>query len=386
MEFTGERYVPGTPGLEELYVEHMSRYRFVKALAAGRLVLDVGSGCGYGTFHLAAAGARWALGIDVSPEAVIYSRASYRRPNLQFAVMDASRLCLGVPFDLVTCFELIEHVEDAEAVLAGVHQVLDERGVFVVSTPNKATYVAGGDEGKNPFHVREYYRDEFEDLLGGTFPEVTVLGQEWVEGMALVGHPDLVGPGDTPAGRLPGDGPSERQRAARSEDLPQRSVPTPVGTEVSGRTSGVRSDGGGSAMHGAAGNGEPPYFIGLCAKQPIPPEVISALCPLAFYGSAVRYSALKRAALELEREFDRRGIWAQGLDQENRSKDEVIKALRLEIEALRRQFAERGRWAERLNGELRQSGALVERLAGENRRLRDELASRQAAGWSKGTR
>jgi SAM-dependent methyltransferase len=370
MEFTGERYVPGAAGQEELYIEHMSRYRFATGLAAGRRVLDVGSGCGYGTCHLAAGGAELTLGIDISSEAVAFARRNYRHPGLCFAVMDASRLSLGGRFHLVTCFELIEHVEDARAVLRGVDRVLDDSGVFVVSTPNKATYVAGGEDGKNPFHVREYYREEFEGLLEDVFPAVRVLGQHWIEGMALGPHPALAGCGEVRAGRLPEDrGPS----LSHLTD--------------SGASSGCNADyaADSEAHPTCAGSGEPPYFIAICAKHDVLDDAIASLSPVAFYGRAVRYDSLKEAARRLEREFDRRGEWAQGLDREIHVKDMTIRSLQRELAELRNRFGERGRWAERLNGELRQSGALVERLAEENRHLRESLAARRQAGWSKVT-
>jgi SAM-dependent methyltransferase len=347
MEFTGERYVPGVAGLEELYIEHMSRYRFVRTLAVGRRVLDVGSGCGYGTYDLAAAGAEMVLGVDISPEAVAYSRRNYRHPVLLFALMDACRLSLEGGFDLVTCFELIEHVEDAEGILEGVHRVLNDSGIFVVSTPNKATYVAGGEGGSNPFHVREYYIEEFRDLLGATFPAVEIFGQQWLEGTALVPHPAPAGPGEIGAGSLPYEG-----------DAPL-----------------AHPDGRGTTSA--------PYFIALCAKQPIPEGVRSGLCPVAFYGAAVRYEGLKRAVRDLEREFDRRGEWAMRLDREVRSRDNTILRLRRELGELRNRFDERGEWTERLNAELRQSGALVERRAEENRRLRESRACRKQPGFSK---
>jgi len=367
MEFTGERYVPGAAGQEEIYVEHMSRYRFAEGLAGGRWVLDVGSGCGYGTYHLATVGAGLALGIDISPEAVAYSRSNYRHPRLCFAVMDASRLRLRSGFHLATCFELIEHVEDAQVVLQGVHEVLDESGVFVVSTPNKATYVAGGEAGKNPFHVREYYREEFKDLLGSVFPSVRVLGQHWVEGMALRPHPVLEGRDVVRAASL--------RIAGGGTAIPM--------------TDGAASDPAcgcataGEAHSNCAACGEPPYFIGLCAKNDILDDVIRKLNPLAFYGRALRYESLKAAAMRLEREFDRRGEWARGLDREIGSRDETIRSLQRELAEVRNEFNERGRWAERLNGELRRSGALVERFAEENRHLRESLAARRPAGRSK---
>ena len=340
MEFTGERYVPGAAGQEELYIEHMSRYQFVRGLANGQRVLDVGSGCGYGTHHLATGGAELALGIDKSIEAVEFSRCNYRHPNLSFAVMDAERLSLADRFGLVTCFELIEHVEDAHAVLEGVYQVLDSSGVFVVSTPNKATYVAGGEGGENPFHVREYCGEEFEGLLRGTFPAVRILGQHWVEGTALCAHLDVERCNEVRAARLPAEDGTSACAAADT-----------------------------AATSTFAHGGEPPYFIALCAKQAILDDITPRLEPLAFYYRAVRYERLKEATLQLEREFDQRGQWAQQLDRENNSKDKTIRTLRCELEELRKEFDDRGRWAQRLNGELRQSGALVERLAEENRRL-----------------
>jgi HPt (histidine-containing phosphotransfer) domain-containing protein len=216
--------------------------------------------------------------------------------------------------------------------------------------------VAGGEGGKNPFHVREYYRDEFEDLLGSAFPRVRILGQHWLEGMALSPHPDLAGCGEIRAGCLPADkapcGP-----AARSGRDPVCDTA-----------------------------GEPPYLIGLCAKREILDHVVGMLRPAALYGRAVRYEALKQAAHRLEGEFDRRGEWAQGLDRECRAKDDTIRHLQRELAGMRQELDERGRWAGRLNGELRQSGAMVQRLAEENRHLREALAARRPAGRSKVTR
>jgi SAM-dependent methyltransferase len=346
MEFTGERYVPGAAGFEDLYIEHMSRYEFVRGLVPGMQVLDVGSGCGYGAYHLAAAGAHSVLGIDISNEAVEYARRNYAHPGLYFDVMDAAQLDIGRRFDIITCFELIEHVADDEAVLDGVSRVLDEAGVFVVSTPNKATYAAGGEDGKNPFHVREYRRDEFESMLRHAFPDVRILGQHWLEGMAFSPHPDLAVRADACSGCLPSD---------------REACGGPVGSGEAGRAWVMTA--------------EPPYFIGMCAKRASLDETVARLIPVTVYSRSPRYDALKHAAARLEDEFDRRGRWAQGLDCECRVKDDTIRDLQRDVARVRQDLNERGRWAERLNAELRQSGALVQRLAEENRQLREALSA-----------
>ena len=51
LPFTGERFVPGTKG--EIWIEHWHRYHFAARWAAGKRVLDVACGEGYGTALLA---------------------------------------------------------------------------------------------------------------------------------------------------------------------------------------------------------------------------------------------------------------------------------------------------------------------------------------------
>ena len=79
-------------------------------------------------------------------------------------------------FDVVVCFEAIEHVEKHESLLKGVKRLLTPAGLFIVSTANKRTY---SDETQlsNAFHLHELYFDEFKELLGSHFKWVNVLGQ-----------------------------------------------------------------------------------------------------------------------------------------------------------------------------------------------------------------
>ena len=176
MKFTGERIVPHDPEQHDLYVEHLARYVFAEQWASNARILDVGCGCGYGTYHLAQQ-AIYAVGVDLAFEAVLYSAEHYRRPNLAYAAMDAR--CLAFPsqsFDLIVSFEFIEHVYEQEDVLAGVARALTDQGAFIVSTPNVEVYSTASGE-RNEYHARELTRAEFETLLRTFFHEVVVLGQ-----------------------------------------------------------------------------------------------------------------------------------------------------------------------------------------------------------------
>jgi SAM-dependent methyltransferase len=190
-EFTGERIVPGLVD-ENLFNEHLARYRFTLQLVRdlhlqGRF-LDAGCGTGYGSAALADTGAR-VLGIDVAAEAVAHARANYGRPGLEFE--EAS--CTAIPatdgaFQLITAFEVIEHIPDWREFLREARRVIDPAGIFVVSTPNRLYYAESREKiGPNPFHVHEFTADEFRAELTQVFPHVKLLLQNHVEGIAFAG-------------------------------------------------------------------------------------------------------------------------------------------------------------------------------------------------------
>ena len=146
LPWTGERFIPGEGGPEIAY-EHYPRYLFAAALAANRRVLDIGSGEGYGA-HLLAQSAREVLGVDPSNDAVSHAAERYRRANLEFRQTTAAALGDGHEgrFDLVTCFEVIEHVSVAEQhdILEAVSRLLSPTGILLMSTPNRPVYRAAG--------------------------------------------------------------------------------------------------------------------------------------------------------------------------------------------------------------------------------------------------
>lgn len=183
MDAGTERYVPGTPDPVAHY-EHVHRYLLAARVAAGRSVIDIGSGEGYGSAWLAST-ARRVVGLEFDPRAARAAAARYARGNLAFATGDARRL----PFasesaDVVTCFEMVEHVGEPEAVLDEIRRVVRPDGLALISTPNKAVYT---DEAgyRNPYHLREYYLEEFEDELRTRFDTCLLLGQRILAGSVM---------------------------------------------------------------------------------------------------------------------------------------------------------------------------------------------------------
>ena len=175
-EFTGERVIPGRVD-SNLWNEHVSRYHFATTFVHGGIVLDVGCGTGYGTALLASGAAR-AIGFDIAEEAIDFAR-SHHSGDAEFLVASADSFPVRTgSVRTVTAFEVIEHIAAWPSLITEASRVLDQDGVFLVSTPNKSYYAETRKEsGPNPFHVHEFEYEEFEQSLAGHFPYVQIVGQ-----------------------------------------------------------------------------------------------------------------------------------------------------------------------------------------------------------------
>jgi len=185
MPFTGERFTPEC--VREIWYEHWHRYLFARRLVAGKRVLDVACGEGYGSALLSDAAAE-VVGVDIDAPSIAHARERYgQRTNLTFETGNA--IALDFPpgrFDLVVSFETLEHLSAQEELLAGFARVLTDDGVLIVSSPDKHEYseVAGF---RNEFHVRELYRDELLALVKPHFPAVRLFGQKLLFQSAIWG-------------------------------------------------------------------------------------------------------------------------------------------------------------------------------------------------------
>ena len=187
-EFTGERVVPGEVEVD-LWNEHVARYALARKYAEGQRVLDIGCGTGYGAADLSRS-ATSVVGLDCSEEAIRYARAHYPVANLSFVPGSGSELPFASEsFDLVTTFEVIEHLVNWRDLLSEVRRVIRPNGLVIISTPNREYYAESRRlEGPNPFHHHEFEADEFVSELSAFFPNVSLLLQNRTEAMTF--YPD----------------------------------------------------------------------------------------------------------------------------------------------------------------------------------------------------
>jgi 2-polyprenyl-3-methyl-5-hydroxy-6-metoxy-1,4-benzoquinol methylase len=180
LELEEERAVPWRdPGQ---FTWHLARYQFALGLASGRRVLDVGSGEGYGAALLAQV-AREVVAVDYSPAAVEHGRASYPRHNLRFEVADVitSMAAFG-RFDLVTCLEVIEHIEDDNRLLENLARSLAPGGTVILSTPNAlvdALFEAVSPHEHYAYHVNLLAPPALRRRMLRHFKMVTLYGQSY---------------------------------------------------------------------------------------------------------------------------------------------------------------------------------------------------------------
>ncbi len=166
----------GSPADVALRLIHRRAYVDAVSRAAGRSVLDIGCNDGYGTTLLAGA-ARTTVGIDVSQAAIAAARARPEAAAIEFRLTDGGALPFpDDSFEMVTAFQVIEHVAEVGPFLDEILRVTVAGGSVIFTTPNASIRLDPGMAPWNPFHVREYTADELRRELEPVFPEVRVRG------------------------------------------------------------------------------------------------------------------------------------------------------------------------------------------------------------------
>jgi SAM-dependent methyltransferase len=176
LELTGERTLPDVPAENYWFQRHLAVYEWIGARVAGRRVMDMACGEGYGSEVLSRT-ATSVTGVDANPEAHEHAALRYRRENLRFERGMVETYGEPGSYDAVVFLQTIEHVQDPKGVLEHFDRLLAPGGVAYVSTPNVLTLAPQGQEKSgNPWHVREYRAREFEALCDSVFERVQLLG------------------------------------------------------------------------------------------------------------------------------------------------------------------------------------------------------------------
>jgi SAM-dependent methyltransferase len=163
--------------------------------------------------------AREVVGVDYSPAAIAHARETYPLENLRFEIADANALDPGLGgFDLITCFEVIEHIQDEDVLLSQLAAALRPTGMLLLSTPNAQVdrlFEELSHHGQHAYHVNLLRPDQLRRRLRCHFRSVTLYGQSYRGSLLYVALKAL-------------DVFNVRHRLVRSQQL-QRTVSRTVG-------------------------------------------------------------------------------------------------------------------------------------------------------------
>ena len=174
LNWSGERLE--TYITDETMVEHLHRYSLAVELVKDKRVLDVACGEGYGA-NILAKSANHVTAVDIDSATIENAKLKYKSGNLHFQVGSILHLPFGEnDFDIITCFETLEHVEEHEKLITELKRVLTIDGLLLISTPEKF-YYSDNAKHKNTFHKKELYGDEFKQLLNSFFKCTTFFQQ-----------------------------------------------------------------------------------------------------------------------------------------------------------------------------------------------------------------
>lgn len=173
------RYAPDVadqgPGYDPAHYEQLARYEAGNFWFRARndVILDTLAthfpgatrylevGCGTG-FVLQAVAQRWPS-LDVSGCEVFAAGLAFARqrvPRATLFQMDATRVPFEARFDVIGAYDVIEHIEAQDEVLAGLHRALVPGGGLVLTVPQHRWLWSEADVEAH--HVRRYEPGELE--------------------------------------------------------------------------------------------------------------------------------------------------------------------------------------------------------------------------------
>jgi SAM-dependent methyltransferase len=133
--------------------------------------LDIGCGAGTITLYLASRGID-SLGLDISEKAINEATKSAKKINLknvEFKVINFPKDIPTGKYDLILCFEVLEHLYNDELAIKKIYNLLNNNGKVIISVPSKNAplykigYAKEFDERVG--HLRRYSFEQLNALL-----------------------------------------------------------------------------------------------------------------------------------------------------------------------------------------------------------------------------
>jgi 2-polyprenyl-3-methyl-5-hydroxy-6-metoxy-1,4-benzoquinol methylase len=159
-----------------LHLIHQRAYDEACKWIEGKRVLDWGCNDGFG-MDMMRARAFEIAGLDVAPAAVDAARRRFGPGGPRVELYDGIRSPYAdSSFDVITGFQLIEHITGYDDFFGDLLRVLSPDGVALLTTPNGRVRLNPGMPPWNRFHAREFTPIELRQLLKRSFGDVRLFG------------------------------------------------------------------------------------------------------------------------------------------------------------------------------------------------------------------
>lgn len=175
VKITGERIYPKK--FNESFKDHRNRYYWaINYVKENAKILDLACGSGYGSFFLSEnTSCKSVTALDISEEALKWAKKYFDSSKIEYICTDLSKNFTDIlkddieKYDLITCFETIEHLENDDEFIARLKSLLNKDGVLLISSPCEDVIPFNENpffnNGQNPFHYRHYTYDQFVELI-----------------------------------------------------------------------------------------------------------------------------------------------------------------------------------------------------------------------------
>lgn len=161
----------------DLYQAYLALYLFASRFAAGKRVLDLRSGTGYGSAQLASAGASEVVGLDGDDRSISYARKRFAGPNLRFVegAVEAPPADLG-HFGLILALDVLPHLASPSPLVEWAAAHIEPGGIFLASVPPVVDEQTLEQHRASGLHKMSLYLWNWESLLRRHFREVRIYG------------------------------------------------------------------------------------------------------------------------------------------------------------------------------------------------------------------
>ena len=159
-------------------LRHFKAYLFASQLCSPQSqLLDLGCGSGAGAVFLSQQG-HSVTAVDVDSELIHLLPTVWPASKINWKWYDGQILPLANnSCDIVTSFQVIEHVPDASLFLKEIFRVLKPKGCLVLTTPNRTLRVAPCQRPWNRYHIHEFWPWELKrSLYKAGFRGVDLMG------------------------------------------------------------------------------------------------------------------------------------------------------------------------------------------------------------------